>query len=51
MGAIVERVAYLLGMTINEVLYTACVENIKIARKKYSNQNITLLSLKEGIHQ
>ncbi|GEM_PF-1065300 len=43
--ATVERVAYLLGRSINDVLYIAEIENIKIVREKYSNQYITLLSL------
>ena len=46
----VERVAYLLGKNINEVLYVAEVEDIKIVREKYNNQYITLLYLKQNIH-
>jgi len=43
--ATIERVAYLLGITVNEVLHIVRVENIKIIREKYGNQYITLLSL------
>ena len=47
--ATVERIAYLLGRSINEILFMAEVENIKIVREKYSNQYITLLSLRECV--
>ena len=47
----VERIAHLLDESINEVLHIAEMENIKIVREKYSNnQYITLLSLKKNIH-
>jgi len=42
--ATVERV----GIPVNEVMYMAEMENIKIVREKYDNQYITLLSLREG---
>jgi len=47
--ATVERVAYLLGIPVNEVMHMAEMENIKIVREKYDNQYITLLSLREGL--
>jgi len=45
--ATVERVAYLLGITVNEVLCMTGMEDIKIVKEKYSNQYITFLSLRE----
>ena len=48
--ATVERIAYLLGRSIYEVLHIAEVNGIKSVRERYNNQYITLLSLKESIY-